>query len=304
MGITGGQGAQDGHEFRADFAVRSGEERAQLPRRGALRAKPEAMESTGVAALDTFAEGQRALAEAAPAERPAVRRAAGHVSKVRADAARFPAPAARRAERPAIGGPGIDLVGGAAVRAGPANQPGGAVRAPGCLAVRVVARLVVSTDGADGHGWAPARVADSLTLVVVPNRERELAAAAADLVEMRVSLHAVPAQGLPVSCACHHVPSVTATRAVLKPGLVVAAAAAPGVVPSESQRDGALAEGAGRQRDPKSAVRLSVIIRGDAGTYTPEQFEDISLDVPTLLVDTSDGYQPETRESTSFIRAR
>ncbi|GHD80292.1 hypothetical protein GCM10010336_63580 [Streptomyces goshikiensis] len=121
MGITGGQGGQDGHEFRADFAVRSGEERAQLPRRGALRAKPEVVESTGVAALDTFAEGQRALAEAAPAERPVVRRAAGHVSKVRADAARFPAPAARRAERPAIGGPGIDLVGGAAVRAGLAN---------------------------------------------------------------------------------------------------------------------------------------------------------------------------------------
>ncbi|MFH8640150.1 hypothetical protein [Streptomyces goshikiensis] len=53
-----------------------------------------------------------------------------------------------------------------------------------------------------------------------------------------------------------------------------------------------------------TSASISVIIRGDAGTYTPEQFEDISLDVPTLLVDTSDGYQPETREITSFIRAR
>ncbi|MFI7356165.1 AAA family ATPase [Streptomyces avidinii] len=41
-----------------------------------------------------------------------------------------------------------------------------------------------------------------------------------------------------------------------------------------------------------------------AGTYAPEQFADISLDVPTLLVDTSDGYQPGNPEITAFIRAQ
>ncbi|MEW1633532.1 AAA family ATPase [Streptomyces sp. NPDC093801] len=41
-----------------------------------------------------------------------------------------------------------------------------------------------------------------------------------------------------------------------------------------------------------------------AGTYVPEQFTDISLDAPTLLVDTSNGYQPGTPEIIAFIRAR
>ncbi|MFJ5546747.1 AAA family ATPase [Streptomyces sp. NPDC093225] len=41
-----------------------------------------------------------------------------------------------------------------------------------------------------------------------------------------------------------------------------------------------------------------------AGTYAPEQFEDITLDAPTLLVDTSDGYQPGTPEITAFVRSR
>ncbi len=39
-----------------------------------------------------------------------------------------------------------------------------------------------------------------------------------------------------------------------------------------------------------------------AGTYSPDQFTDISLDAPTLLVDTSDGYQPSTPEIIAFIR--
>ncbi|MFK0050229.1 hypothetical protein ACIQU4_40240 [Streptomyces sp. NPDC090741] len=39
------------------------------------------------------------------------------------------------------------------------------------------------------------------------------------------------------------------------------------------------------------------------GTSSPEEFVDISLDAPTLLVDTSDGYQPGTAEIGAFIRA-
>ncbi|WP_237293411.1 MULTISPECIES: hypothetical protein [Streptomyces] len=41
-----------------------------------------------------------------------------------------------------------------------------------------------------------------------------------------------------------------------------------------------------------------------AGAYSPEGFVNISLDVPTLLVDTSDGYQPGTAEIAAFVRAR
>ncbi|MFE5537119.1 AAA family ATPase [Streptomyces sp. NPDC056492] len=40
------------------------------------------------------------------------------------------------------------------------------------------------------------------------------------------------------------------------------------------------------------------------GTYSPEEFVDISLDAPTLLVDTSDGYRPGTAKIGAFIRAR
>ncbi|MFI6005034.1 AAA family ATPase [Streptomyces sp. NPDC051366] len=40
------------------------------------------------------------------------------------------------------------------------------------------------------------------------------------------------------------------------------------------------------------------------GAYSPEGFVDISLDAPTLLVDTSDGYQPGTAEIGAFVRAR
>lgn len=39
----------------------------------------------------------------------------------------------------------------------------------------------------------------------------------------------------------------------------------------------------------------------EAGTYDPEQFVPISLDVPTLLVDTSDGYTPGTSEIQAFL---
>ncbi|WP_369780143.1 AAA family ATPase [Streptomyces sp. R33] len=38
------------------------------------------------------------------------------------------------------------------------------------------------------------------------------------------------------------------------------------------------------------------------GTYSPDHFVPISLDAPTLLVDTSDGYQPSTKEITAFIQ--
>ncbi|APU38463.1 AAA family ATPase [Streptomyces sp. TN58] len=40
----------------------------------------------------------------------------------------------------------------------------------------------------------------------------------------------------------------------------------------------------------------------EAGVYDPEQFKAISLDVPTLVVDTSDGYMPETAEIQAFLR--
>ncbi|MCX5589610.1 AAA family ATPase [Streptomyces erythrochromogenes] len=40
----------------------------------------------------------------------------------------------------------------------------------------------------------------------------------------------------------------------------------------------------------------------EAGTYDPEQFKTISLDVPTLIVDTSDGYTPGTPEIEAFLR--
>ncbi|MFF4392835.1 ATP-binding protein [Streptomyces sp. NPDC001552] len=42
----------------------------------------------------------------------------------------------------------------------------------------------------------------------------------------------------------------------------------------------------------------------DAGAYSPEEFVDISLDAPTLLVDASDGYWPGTAEIGAFNRAR
>ncbi|MFJ6783822.1 AAA family ATPase [Streptomyces yangpuensis] len=40
------------------------------------------------------------------------------------------------------------------------------------------------------------------------------------------------------------------------------------------------------------------------GVYSPDQFEDISLDAPTLLVDTSDGYRPDTAAIGAFVQAR
>ncbi|MEU8434141.1 AAA family ATPase [Streptomyces sp. NPDC029216] len=40
------------------------------------------------------------------------------------------------------------------------------------------------------------------------------------------------------------------------------------------------------------------------GAYSPEGFVDISLDAPTLLVDTSDGYRPGSAEIAAFVRAR
>ncbi|WP_405785674.1 AAA family ATPase [Streptomyces sp. NBC_01367] len=40
----------------------------------------------------------------------------------------------------------------------------------------------------------------------------------------------------------------------------------------------------------------------EAGTYHPEQFKAISLNVPTLVVDTSDGYTPGTAEIQAFLR--
>ncbi|MGT2526351.1 AAA family ATPase [Streptomyces nojiriensis] len=40
------------------------------------------------------------------------------------------------------------------------------------------------------------------------------------------------------------------------------------------------------------------------GAYSPEGFVDISLDAPTLLVDTSDGYRPGAAEIGAFVRAR
>lgn len=42
----------------------------------------------------------------------------------------------------------------------------------------------------------------------------------------------------------------------------------------------------------------------DAGAYSPEEFVDISLDAPTLLVDASDGYRLGTAEIGAFNRAR
>ncbi|WP_371589129.1 AAA family ATPase [Streptomyces virginiae] len=39
----------------------------------------------------------------------------------------------------------------------------------------------------------------------------------------------------------------------------------------------------------------------EAGTYDPDQFVPISLDVPTLVVDTSDGYNPGTAEINEFL---
>lgn len=39
-----------------------------------------------------------------------------------------------------------------------------------------------------------------------------------------------------------------------------------------------------------------------AGAYNPEGFVDISLDAPTLLVDTSDGYEPAISQLMGFIR--
>ncbi|MFB6808834.1 hypothetical protein [Streptomyces sp. NPDC056387] len=39
------------------------------------------------------------------------------------------------------------------------------------------------------------------------------------------------------------------------------------------------------------------------GAYRPEEFVDISLDAPALLVDTSDGYRPGSAEIEAFVRA-
>ncbi|WP_374777079.1 ATP-binding protein [Streptomyces sp. NBC_01310] len=39
----------------------------------------------------------------------------------------------------------------------------------------------------------------------------------------------------------------------------------------------------------------------EAGTYDPDQFVPISLDVPTLVVDTSDGYSPGAAEINEFL---
>ncbi|MFD9302198.1 ATP-binding protein [Streptomyces sp. NPDC060048] len=41
----------------------------------------------------------------------------------------------------------------------------------------------------------------------------------------------------------------------------------------------------------------------EAGTYDPGRFEPISIDAPTLIVDTSDGYLPGTPEIQAFLRA-
>ncbi len=38
------------------------------------------------------------------------------------------------------------------------------------------------------------------------------------------------------------------------------------------------------------------------GAYRPEGFVDISLDAPTLLVDTFDGYEPAISQLMEFIR--
>ncbi|RPF43709.1 putative kinase [Streptomyces sp. Ag109_G2-6] len=40
------------------------------------------------------------------------------------------------------------------------------------------------------------------------------------------------------------------------------------------------------------------------GAYRPEEFVDISLAAPTLLVDTSNGYRPGTAEIAAFARGR
>ncbi|MFD7323919.1 AAA family ATPase [Streptomyces sp. NPDC059875] len=40
-----------------------------------------------------------------------------------------------------------------------------------------------------------------------------------------------------------------------------------------------------------------------AGSYVPDSFVDISLDLPTLLVDTSDGYTPGIKEIIDFTEA-
>ncbi|SBW26608.1 hypothetical protein FDG2_4983 [Candidatus Protofrankia californiensis] len=40
-----------------------------------------------------------------------------------------------------------------------------------------------------------------------------------------------------------------------------------------------------------------------AGEHSLDSFVPISLDVPTLTVDTSNGYSPSLRDTTSFIRA-
>ncbi|MFJ6486803.1 MULTISPECIES: AAA family ATPase [unclassified Streptomyces] len=40
----------------------------------------------------------------------------------------------------------------------------------------------------------------------------------------------------------------------------------------------------------------------EAGAYDPERFKAISLNVPTLVVDTSDGYTPGTDEIQAFLR--
>ncbi|MCX5195739.1 ATP-binding protein [Streptomyces sp. NBC_00249] len=42
----------------------------------------------------------------------------------------------------------------------------------------------------------------------------------------------------------------------------------------------------------------------EAGAYDPAQFVPISLDVPTLVVDTSDGYSPGTAEIEAFLLPR
>ncbi|MFF4424441.1 AAA family ATPase [Streptomyces sp. NPDC001549] len=65
-----------------------------------------------------------------------------------------------------------------------------------------------------------------------------------------------------------------------------------------------MAERANSERHRAAHGDRQLLTDSAAGTYAPEQFADISLDVPTLLVDTSDGYQPGNPEITAFIRTQ
>ncbi|MEU9254456.1 AAA family ATPase [Streptomyces sp. NPDC048270] len=48
---------------------------------------------------------------------------------------------------------------------------------------------------------------------------------------------------------------------------------------------------------------MALLADMEAGTYDPGRFEPISIDAPTLIVDTSDGYLPGTPEIQAFLRA-